>query len=141
MIDKTTPPGTNEFTTVIGADATLKGELTFEKAVRVDGKVEGKIVTKGQLAISQGGKVQAEVQAGSVIVEGDVIGNLHASDRIELRRSARLRGDLRASKLLVAEGASFVGQCHVGPEAGSAPHAAPPPPVNRIAEPQGQIRK
>jgi len=140
MIDKTSAPGTNEFTTIIGADAAFKGELSFEKAVRVDGKIEGKVTSKGQLAVSQGGKVQAEVHAGSVVVEGEVVGNLHASDRIELRRSAQLKGDLRAGKLLVAEGASFVGQCHVGPDVASAPHA-PPPAVNRLVEAPGAIRK
>lgn len=139
MIDKTGAPGTNEFTTIIGPDAAFKGELSFEKAVRVDGKFEGKIVSKGQLAISQGGKLHAEVQATSLIIDGEVVGNLHATDRIELRRSAHLKGDLRATKLLVAEGATFIGQCHVGPDQATAPHV--PNPVNRLAEAPGQNRK
>jgi len=142
MIDKTgTPSG--DATTVIGADAVFKGELTFEKGVRVDGKLEGKIVSKGHLAVSQGGRLQAEVQAQSVLVEGEVVGNLQASDRIELRKTAQLRGDVRAVKLLVAEGASFVGQCHVGPDAaahhGPAAHVAPA--VNRLTEKDALPRK
>jgi cytoskeletal protein CcmA (bactofilin family) len=135
MIDKTgASPG--EYTTVIGSDCTFKGELSFEKGVRVDGRVEGKITTKGQLAISSAGKLQADVQAGNVVVEGEVKGNLNANERVELRKTARLKGDIRAAKLLVAEGASFVGQCAVGPDAGSVPAAA-----NRMAEKEVLPRK
>ena len=76
MIDKASG---GDFTTVIGSDAVFKGELAFEKGVRVDGKVEGKITTKGNLAISQAGKLQADVQAGNIVVEGQVNGNLGAS--------------------------------------------------------------
>ncbi|HEX5137941.1 MAG TPA: polymer-forming cytoskeletal protein [Planctomycetota bacterium] len=132
MIDKNAAGTPVEFPTVIGADAVFKGELHFEKGVRVDGRIEGKVSTKGHLAVSQGGHLQADVEAGSIIVEGDVKGNLVAGDRVELRKSARLKGDVTASKLLVAEGAAFVGHCSIGPDAQKAP--ATPPPTNRIAE-------
>lgn len=136
MIDKA--GGTQgDFTTVIGPDAVFKGELAFEKGVRVDGKIEGKISTKGYLGVSQGGKLQADVDAGSIIVEGQVTGNLSASDRVELRKTARLKGDIRASKLLVAEGAAFTGQCQVGPDAG----AGTPPAPNRMTGKEAVPRK
>ena len=128
MIDTRDPP--EGFTTVIGADAVFKGELSFEKGVRVDGRIEGRISTKGHLAISQGGTIKADVEAGAIHVEGQVEGNLVASDRIDLKASARLKGDLRASKLQVMEGAAFVGHCHIGPDAGKAPAADP---ANRLA--------
>lgn len=131
MIDKTAAGTPVEFPTVIGADAVFKGELHFEKGVRVDGKIEGKVSTKGHIAVSQGGHLQADVDAGSIIVEGDVKGNLVAGDRVELRKSARLKGDITASKLLVAEGAAFVGHCSIGPDAQKAPA---PLPTNRITE-------
>jgi len=139
MIDKN-PAGTPvEFPTVIGADAVFKGELSFEKGVRVDGRIEGKVATKGHLAVSQGGHLQADVDAGSVIVEGEVKGNLHAADRVELRKSARLKGDISASKLLVAEGAAFVGHCSIGPDAQKM--APPVLPTNRITEKEALPRK
>lgn len=133
MIDKNAAGTPVEFPTVIGADAVFKGELHFEKGVRVDGRIEGKIATKGHIAVSQGGHLQADVEAGSIIVEGEVKGNLTAGDRVELRKSARLKGDVTASKLLVSEGAAFVGHCSIGPDAHKAP-AASAPPTNRIAE-------
>jgi cytoskeletal protein CcmA (bactofilin family) len=143
MIDKSKPDG-GEFTTVIGADAVFKGELSFDKGVRVDGRVEGKISTKGRLAISQGGTLQADVDAGAINVEGTVNGNLTAADRVELRQSARLKGDIRATKLLVAEGATFIGQCNVGPDAakGAPPAAAAAPgQTNRITQKEGAPSK
>ncbi len=137
MIDKAGGTG-GDFTTVIGADAVFKGELAFDKGVRVDGKVEGKISTKGHLAISQAGKLQADVEAGNIVVEGQVSGNLSASERVELRKSARLQGDIRAGKLLVAEGATFSGHCHVGPEAAK---GGSPAPANRVTQREALPRK
>ena len=135
MIDKA--GGTQgDFTTVIGPDAVFKGELSFEKGVRVDGKIEGKISTKGYLGVSQGGKLQADVDAGNIVVEGQVTGNLNANDRIELRKTARLKGDIRASKLLVAEGAAFTGQCHVGPDTGAGTAPAPNRMIGKEAVPR-----
>lgn len=106
-----------EFPTVIGPDASFKGELTFEKGLRLQGKFEGKINTAGRLHVAKEARLQADVDAGSIIVEGDVKGNLSASDRIELKQSARYEGDLSASKLVVEEGATFSGHVTVGPEA------------------------
>lgn len=128
MIDK---GSTGDFTTVIGADATFKGELSFEKGVRVDGRIEGQISTKGQLAVSQAGKLKADVTAGAIVVEGTVQGNLSSGGRIELRQTAKLKGDIKAAKLLVAEGASFTGHCSVGPDA--AKDESAPAPANRMA--------
>jgi cytoskeletal protein CcmA (bactofilin family) len=140
MIDKNTGKETS-FTTVIGPDAVFKGELSFDKGVRVDGRVEGKITTKGSLAISQAGKLQADVIAGAIIVEGEVKGNVTASDKVELRQSARLTGDVKAAKLIVTEGASFTGHCSVGPNAAAAASAPAPAAANRIAEKETAARR
>ncbi len=103
-----------EFSTVIGADAKFKGELAFEGGVRVDGTFEGSIKTPGKVLISQKGTMKAEIEAGSITVEGNVQGNLNAQDRVELNASCKLNGDIKASKLIVKEGAVFVGRCEVG---------------------------
>src|ERR1041385_6166141 len=98
-----------EFPTVIGTDASFKGELTFEKGMRLMGKFEGRITTAGRLHIAKEARMQADVESGAIIVEGEVKGNLTASDRIELKQSARLEGDLRATKMTVEDGAVFSG--------------------------------
>src|SRR6188508_738663 len=109
--------GNQEFPTVLGPDAKFKGELSFEKGMRVMGNFEGKVNTPGRLHIAKEAKMHADVEAGGIIVEGEVQGNLSAADRIELKNSARYEGDLRASKLVVEEGAAFSGHVSVGPDA------------------------
>jgi cytoskeletal protein CcmA (bactofilin family) len=106
-----------EFPTVIGPDASFKGEMTFEKGLRLQGKFEGKINTAGRLHVAKEARLSADVEAGSILIEGEVKGNLTATDRIEMKNSARYEGDLQASKLVVEEGAAFSGHVTVGPEA------------------------
>ena len=114
-----------EFPTIIGPDASFKGELAFEKGMRLQGKFEGKITTAGRVHVAREAKMQADVEAGAIIVEGEVKGNLNAADRIELKASARYEGDLRSTKLVVDEGAVFNGNVNVGPDSGKGrgPHA------------------
>jgi cytoskeletal protein CcmA (bactofilin family) len=106
-----------DFQTTLGPDAVFKGELTFDKGLRLHGRLEGKINTAGRLHIAKEAKMSADVEAGAIIVEGDVKGNLTAADRIEMKQSARYEGDLRTTKLVVDEGAVFSGNVTVGPEA------------------------
>jgi len=109
--------GNQEFPTVLGPDASFKGELSFEKGLRLMGKFEGKINSGGRLHIAREARMNADADSGAIIVEGEVKGNLTAADRIELKQTARLEGDLRATKLTVDEGAVFSGHVTVGPEA------------------------
>jgi cytoskeletal protein CcmA (bactofilin family) len=106
-----------EYPTILGPDANFKGELSFDKGMRIHGRVEGKINSSGRLHVAKEAKLMADVEAGSILVEGEVRGGLQASDRIEMKNSARYEGDLRASKLVVEEGAVFSGHVSVGPEA------------------------
>jgi len=104
-----------EFPTVLGPDAVFKGELQFDKSVKVLGRFEGSIQSKGRLLVAQGAKLKADVQAGDVEIEGDIDGNVTTSNKVLLKASAKLRGDLRTARLEVNEGAIFVGNCVVGP--------------------------
>ena len=139
--------GNQEYPTILGPDANFKGEMNFEKGLRLQGRFEGKMNTPGRLHIAKEARMQADVDCGALIVEGDVKGNLSANDRIELKSTARYEGDLRASKLTVDEGAIFNGHVSVGPEAvkgpkpGGAPGAAAGAPrvgATGPAQPQGQ---
>ena len=135
-----------EFPTILGPDASFKGELTFEKGMRLMGKLEGKITTPGRVHVTKEAKMSADVEAGAIVVEGEVQGNLSATDRIELKNSARYEGDLRASKLVVDEGAIFSGHVTVGPDAVKNAPKIPPQdfskqqkgPPNQPNQPQGQ---
>jgi cytoskeletal protein CcmA (bactofilin family) len=123
--------GKDEFQTVIGQDAQFKGELSFQGGVRVDGQFEGTINSAGRVFVSKGGKLKAEVKVVSLTLEGQVEGNVVADERVELRATSQLRGDLKAAKLLVVEGATFIGRCEVGPGAAGAGTSHPPAGRNR----------
>jgi cytoskeletal protein CcmA (bactofilin family) len=118
----------NDFPTILGPDASFKGELTYDKGMRLQGKFEGNILTQGRLHVTKEANMSADVDAGAISVEGNVKGKLNASDRIELKQSARYEGDLTASKLVVDEGAVLSGHVTVGPDAvkggGPRPHSS-----------------
>jgi cytoskeletal protein CcmA (bactofilin family) len=119
----------DEYPTVLGADARFKGELEFEKGVRLLGTFDGSIKSKGRLHVAPGAKLNAEVNAADVQVEGEVRGNLTASGRAHLKSTARLEGDLKTARLEVSEGAVFIGRCEVGPQDGAKGHVLSPPPA------------
>jgi cytoskeletal protein CcmA (bactofilin family) len=106
--------GSNDFPTTIGADAVFKGQLQFEKGVRLLGKFEGEINSDGQLVVSEGASLTGDVKASAIRIEGEVKGNMDAKNKISLSASARLEGDAQTQRLEVAEGAVLVGRCTVG---------------------------
>ena len=111
------PQSTTPEMTVIGADTSIKGEMFFEKSARILGNFEGKIIAKGEVHIGNGANCNAAVEAEQIIVDGSVQGPLFARDRLTLTANAQVQGDLTAGTLVVAQGASFVGHCNVGPHA------------------------
>jgi len=108
---------TRDQTTVIGPDARFKGDLTFVGAGRILGQFEGTIEAQGELLIGPGAVCHATIQADTIIIDGRVQGDLIARDRLQLTGKANLHGDVTAAALVVAEGATFIGRCAVGPEA------------------------
>jgi len=119
--------------TILGADASFKGELTFEKGVRIEGNFEGQIRSKGSLTIAEGAKVVAGVEAGSVRLEGECKGNLYASEKLQLMSTAKMEGDIRATRLEIADGAIFIGNVSVGSAASGGGDAR-----RNVVEQQGQ---
>ncbi|MHC4976100.1 MAG: bactofilin family protein [Planctomycetota bacterium] len=104
-------------TTVIGADTTISGEMSFGNSATIHGKFDGKINAKGELHVADGASCTAAVEANSVFIDGIIKGDVNAADKIQLNPKARLAGDIVSAKLVVAEGASFTGHCTVGPDA------------------------
>ena len=123
----------DEFSTTIGPDAVIKGQLQFEKGIRLMGKVEGEIDTGGELFIGESATLSGDAKAATIRLEGRVKGNLTADSKVQLSASARLEGDLQTARLEVAEGAVLVGRCSIGVDgkgqsrnAGSTTKAATP---------------
>ena len=94
----------------IGKSVVVKGELSGSEDLYVDGSVEGSISLKGQsLTIGPNGQVRANLEARNVIVHGKVDGNITASDRVDLRKSASLTGDISTARVAIEDGAYFKG--------------------------------
>lgn len=104
----------NTDVTVIGPGTTIKGELTFTQSAQVLGTIEGRVIAENDLVVGEEAVCNAEVVAGTALVDGTISGNITVKDRIQLNRSARVQGDLVAKTLMVAEGASYTGHCKVG---------------------------
>ena len=99
--------GGGELNTLLGKGSEFEGKLTFEGTVRIDGKFSGEISTNDVLVIGEGAKVQAEINAGSVVVNGEVQGNIRAKTSIELHHPARVRGNLESPQLSIDKGVLF----------------------------------
>jgi cytoskeletal protein CcmA (bactofilin family) len=87
----------------------LEGKLTFSGTVRVDATFQGSIVTDGVLIVGDAAKVDADITCGTVVVEGEVNGNVTARESVEIRRTATVRGDVETPSLAVDRGAIFQG--------------------------------
>lgn len=96
-------------TCVIGPKITLKGELLGDEDVVIEGTVEGQIRISRDLRVGQGGTVRAKVDAHSIVVSGEVVGDCVAATRVELQPTGRLTGNIRAPKIIIADGAMFKG--------------------------------
>jgi len=95
----------------IGKSVIIKGELTGSEDLLVEGNVEGKINLKDHiLTVGLNGRVNAEINAKAVIVQGQVIGNVIASERVVIRENGSVDGDIAAPKVAIAEGALFKGK-------------------------------
>ena len=102
--------------------AFIKGELTVEDDLTVEGRVEGKIELKGHnLWIGPQGKVYAEIHAKSVIIAGEVIGNIFASEMVEIRLSGSVLGNIKCPRISIFDGAKFNGSIDTDAGSGTAP--------------------
>ena len=103
-------PPRNVDVATIGKSVVVKGELSGSEDLYVDGHVEGSITLRGQsLTIGPNGRVRANVEARNVILHGQVDGNITASERVELRKSASLKGDISTARIAIDDGAYFKG--------------------------------
>ncbi|MHC5022842.1 MAG: bactofilin family protein [Planctomycetota bacterium] len=103
-----------EFATIIGPDASFKGDLTFDSAAKVLGKFEGSIKSKGKIHIAGGSACKATISAKEVAVEGHVVGNVEAKDRLDLKPKGRITGDIVAARMSMADGAAIEGFMRIG---------------------------
>jgi len=94
---------------VIGPKIKIVGELSGDEDVLVEGQIGGEIRITRDLRVGAGGVVKAKVAAQSIIVSGEIVGDCEASGRVELQSTGKLTGNIRAPKIVIAEGAMFRG--------------------------------
>lgn len=87
------------------------GELEFEDTMRIDGRFNGKIVSKNELIVGDSAAIDAEIHVGRIAISGTVRGKVKADQRIEIHRSGKVYGDLETPALIIEEGATFEGNC------------------------------
>jgi cytoskeletal protein CcmA (bactofilin family) len=121
------PTPTGELNALLGRGSEFEGKLTFEGTVRIDGKFIGTIVTNDVLVVGEGAKIQAEIACGTIIVHGEVNGDVKAKNAIELHHPARVRGNIEAPSLMIEKGVTFEGQCKMGAPEAAKPSFSPPP--------------
>ncbi|MCB1137897.1 MAG: polymer-forming cytoskeletal protein [Leptospiraceae bacterium] len=116
-ISPTINPEIGNIATVFGQSTSFHGILEFEKPLQINGRFEGEIITDGVLVVGEGAVVRANIKAGTVIVGGEITGNIEARTRLEMLTSGRVYGNIRTAKLQIADGVVFDGNCEMIEEA------------------------
>jgi cytoskeletal protein CcmA (bactofilin family) len=95
--------------TIIGQGMTIEGELSSDEEVVVQGTLRGKLSAKEGVIIEQGGVVDADVIGGPMSIAGSITGNIQSTDRVDLQTGARVVGNVKATRITIADGAQFKG--------------------------------
>jgi len=122
MSTPTNPPSKN----VLNSDIELQGTLKFSGELTFDGKLEGEIQTDGVLNLGDNAVIKGNLNVNAVVLRGKINGNVTAREKIEIKAKTEMFGDIRAAKLVIEEGVTFVGKSEVNPNK-VAPSAPPVP--------------
>jgi cytoskeletal protein CcmA (bactofilin family) len=113
---------------LLGGGVEFDGKLTFEGTVRIDSKFTGSINTRDVLLIGEKARVSAEINCGTVIIHGEVNGNIKATSAVELRQPARVRGNIESPSISIEKGVFFQGEMKMDlPARGTASTASAKP--------------
>jgi cytoskeletal protein CcmA (bactofilin family) len=119
---------------VIAADVEITGTIKSTGSVRIDGKLDGELNCTGDAVIGKSATIKGNLAVSSATIEGTINGNITAKDRIEMKSSARVTGDIRAKRLSVEDGVTFIGRSEVNPSGPSSPIATAPVPSDSDSE-------
>lgn len=127
---------------ILTSDVEIKGNLKFAGELTFEGKLDGEINSDGTLHLGDSAVVNGNINVTSVIVRGKINGNISAKEKIEIKSKSELFGDIRASKLVIEEGVTFVGKTEVNPNKVAPSAPARPPGVGTPGAPAeaGKVR-
>ena len=124
-----------EGSTVIGKSVVIRGELSGNEDLFIDGDVEGTVsLPESRLTVGPNAQVRADISAREVVIFGHLTGNIKAAGRVELRQSALVKGDILAGRLSIEESAVLTGRVELkasaeAPKPSATPAAVVPPPA------------
>ena len=123
---------------LIGPTILIKGDLTGEEDLIIDGRVEGKVeLRKHNITVGKNGRVKADLYGKVITVEGEVHGNLYGEEQLVLRQSSTVRGNILAPRVVLEDGANFKGSIDMSPKDSAQREQTPPVPAPGAAHPGG----
>jgi cytoskeletal protein CcmA (bactofilin family) len=120
-MDNNNPNAASAF---LGPGSKISGTIKLDSTGRIEGEVEGEIHAR-DLVIGESAIVKAQVHGATVVVHGTVTGDIRATSRLEIRRPAKVKGNIASSVLVIEEGATFEGKCSMGDTKSLSEPAAP----------------
>ena len=115
----------NSSKNVLNSDVEIKGSLKFSGELTFDGKIDGEVASDGTLNLGDNAVIKGNISVNNIVVRGKINGNVTAREKIDIKSKTELFGDIRAAKLVIEEGVTFVGKTEVNPNKASP--TAPPP--------------
>jgi cytoskeletal protein CcmA (bactofilin family) len=113
---------------VLGKNVTVKGQITSREDLTIDGEVEGTVeCQEHRLTIGPNARVQAALKAREIVIHGNIQGNVEATDKVDLKKEAKLVGDIKTTRITIEDGAYFKGSIDITKVAPPARAATPPP--------------
>ena len=106
--------------TVFSETTSFDGTLKFNTSIRIEGSFKGRIVSKGYLLVGENAKIRDNIKAQSIVIAGEVKGNVEAEERLEMLPTGKLYGNIKTKKLKIADGVVFEGACEMLPVSGKA---------------------
>lgn len=91
--------------------SSFKGELEFEDTMRIDGRFNGRIVSKNELIVGESAHIEGDVHVGRIAISGTVVGKITADQRVEIHRNGKVYSDIETPALIIEDGAIFQGNC------------------------------
>jgi cytoskeletal protein CcmA (bactofilin family) len=117
---------TGDLNGFLDAGSFIEGELRFEDTFRLDGRLKGRVSSRGDLVVGERGDVEAQIEVGRIFVSGTVRGSVVAQRRVEIAAGGKVLADLETPSLVVEDGAVLQGQCNMSGRAGAVGTERPP---------------
>jgi cytoskeletal protein CcmA (bactofilin family) len=103
----------NAINAFLGKDTEFEGKLSFNGAVRIDGRFKGEIFTEGSLIVGESAVLESDINVSHIIISGEVRGNIIADTRIEIHAPGKVFGNIQAPSVIIDKGVVFEGSCRM----------------------------